>query len=191
MRPGFGLACVLVAGSTAAGVLAFGLERSPDRTTEATAAAAVVDPACPYRIPRGRTIAAAQATTRLFVTEVVLRRNPVCGFSLSSAKLRRQIARDRWLREDTPVRPFPTRFPPVALPDASRDPEAPQAVYTISRRVLEFVVTGADGNPEIPMAVGVAAPDAGMGAYRVVLVIDEGNWRVDRWWRVRITSIDS
>jgi hypothetical protein len=41
------------------------------------------------------------------------------------------------------------------------------------------------------MMVGVAAPDAGMGAYNVLLVVDGGSWRVDRWWRVRFTSSDS
>jgi hypothetical protein len=136
-------------------------------------------------------MAAAQRTTKLFVTEVVLRRNPVCGFELSSAALRRRVNRVDWARERTPVRPFPTRHPPVAYPLASENPRAPEAVYLISRRVLEFVVTGVDGRAEIPMSVGVAAPDAGMGAYNVVLVLDRGSWRVDRWSRVRITSTDS
>ncbi len=76
------------------------------------------------------------------MTEVLLRRNPVCGFELGSASLRRRIEVGPWEREETPVRPFPTRFPPVAFRDASPDPEAPEAVYVISRRVLEFVVTG-------------------------------------------------
>lgn len=192
VRPGLRLPllCVGAAALSAAGVLLvfapLGGRASPTR-----AAGPSSDSACPHRIPRGESIGAAQRTTALFVTEVVLRRNPVCGYELSSTKLRRSISRRQWAAGDTPVPAFVSRHPPVAFPQASRDPEAPEAVYVISRRVLEFVVAGPGGRPEIPMMVGVAAPDAGMGAYNLVLVVDRGSWRVDRWWRVRIRSVDS
>jgi hypothetical protein len=43
---------------------------------------------CHRPIPRGSTIPAAWDTTALFVTEVVLRRNPACGYDLSTKRLR-------------------------------------------------------------------------------------------------------
>jgi hypothetical protein len=74
------------------------------------------------------------------------------------------------------------------MASASRDPSAHEAVYILSRRVAAFVVTGVGGRAEIPMIVGLAAPDAGRGAYNLVLVIEGGSWRVDRVRRVTIAD---
>lgn len=182
-KPLFFLGCVLVAIVTAG--LTVGVARLAGHVGGASASAG-----CPARIPVGSGLGAAQRTVELFTTEVVLRHNPACGYALSSARLRQQISRRRWASGETPVRPLATRYPPVAYADASRNPDAHQAVYVISRQLLEFVRLGQDGEAQIPMMVGVAAPDAGLGSYRVILVLDEGNWRIDRWWRVHMRSRD-
>jgi hypothetical protein len=141
---------------------------------------AVASEDCTHRLPAGGSVSAAHEATAVFVRTVVLRRQP-----LGSARLRRAVDRGRWAAGDMPVRAFASRYPPTAYRHASRDPQAPQAVYVISRSAGAAVVS------PLEMIVGLAAPDAGLGAYRVVLVLDDdGNWRVDRWWRVQISSRD-
>jgi hypothetical protein len=144
-------------------------------------------PRCGDRIPTGESFGAAWRTTSLFVADVVLNRDPVCGYDLGTKRLRGGRSRAEWAHGAAPVRPFATRYPPVAIQRASRDPAAPQAVYILSRRVREVVVVGERGEPQIPMMVGLAAPDAGLGAYNLVLVVEDGNWRVDRLWRVYLS----
>lgn len=140
---------------------------------------------CTHRLPAGATVGAAHEATALFVRTVVLRGQPRCGYALGSDRLRGAVGRARWAQGDTPVRPFASRYPPTPYRNASRDPQAPQAVYVISRSPAALAET------PLLMIVGLAAPDAGLGAYRVLLVLDgEENWRVDRWWRVRISSRD-
>jgi hypothetical protein len=74
----------------------------------------------------------------------------------------------------------------VPIAQASRDPQAQQAVYILSRRVENFVVIDARGRATIPMMVGLAAPQAGRGAYNLLLVVENGSWRVDEVRRVTI-----
>jgi hypothetical protein len=131
---------------------------------------------CSERIPHGKSITAAWKTTELFVADVILAREPRCAASLGSNQLRTAGS----------ILPFSTGYPPVSIQRASRDPKARQAVYMLSRRESGFVVLGADGRPEIPMLVGLAAPRAGRGAYNLVLVVEDGSWRVDRVRRVVI-----
>ena len=140
---------------------------------------------CTHRLPAGASLDAAHQATALFVRTVVLREQPRCGYALGSERLRGAVERSRWIRGDTPVRPFASRYPATAYRDASPDPKALQAVYLISRS------PGAATAAPLLMVVGLAAPDAGLGAYRIRLVLDgEANWRVDRWWRVRISARD-
>jgi hypothetical protein len=140
---------------------------------------------CTHRPPTGASLDAAHRTTALFVRTVVLREQPRCGYALGSERLRGAVRRARWARGDTPVRPFASRYPATAYRDASPDPKALQAVYVISRS------PDAGTSSPLLMIVGLAAPDAGLGAYRIRLVLDrEANWRVDDWWRVRISSRD-
>lgn len=172
---------VLAAAALAGGAL---WQTAQRRSEEAWAAAH----RCPHQIPSGRSLPAAWDTTVLFVTEVVLRRNPVCGYDLSTRKLRRGLTRREWASGEGPVRPFVTRYPPVPITEASADPAAPQAVYIVSRRAREIVVPDERGRPKVPMMVGLAAPDAGMVAYDLVLVLEDGSWRVDRVWPVRLRA---
>jgi hypothetical protein len=140
---------------------------------------------CTHRLPAGSSLDAAHEATALFVRTVVLREQPRCGYALGSERLRGAVERSRWIRGDTGVRSFASRYPATAYRDSSPDPDALQAVYLISR--------GPGSRTESPllMIVGLAAPDAGLGAYRVRLVLDrEANWRVDHWWRVRISARD-
>jgi hypothetical protein len=140
---------------------------------------------CTHALPAGASLDAAHEATALFVRTVVLREQPRCGYALGSDRLRGAVERGRWVRGDTPVRPFASRYPATAYRDASPDPKALQPVYVISRS------PGASTASPLLMIVGLAAPDAGLGAYRIELVLDrEANWRVDRWWRVRISSRD-
>jgi hypothetical protein len=133
---------------------------------------------CSERIPGGDTIEAAWRTTELFVTDVILNRQPACGYALGTRKLRHGL----------PLKPFARDYPAVPIARASRDPGARQAVYILSRREAAFVVLGAAGRREIPMLVGLAAPHAGRGAYNLALVVEDGSWRVDRVRRVPIVE---
>src|SRR5919201_4485622 len=133
---------------------------------------------CSERIPHGKSISAAWRTTELFVADVILAREPGCAARLGSSQL----------RAGSSVRPFSTGYPPVSIQRASRDPNAREAVYMLSRRDIGFIVLGANGRPEIPMLVGLAAPRAGRGAYNLVLVVEDGSWRVDRVRRVVIVD---
>jgi hypothetical protein len=144
--------------------------------------------ACADAIPAGRSLDAAWQTTALFVTDVLLNRSPACGYDLSTEHLRHGHSRSEWAQGGSFVHPFPTHLPPVPMVSASPDPKAPEAVYILSRRAAAFVVVGAGGRPEIPMIVGLAAPDAGRGAYNLVLVVERGSWRVDRVRRVAISD---
>ena len=145
---------------------------------------------CPHAVPQGRSFDAAWNTTALFITEVVLRRNPACGFGLSSKRLRALATKRAWANGRPPIKPFVTRYAPVAIADASPDPSVPQAIYVISRREGGLIVLGRNGRLEIPMAVGLAAPDAGARAFHLQLVLEDGSWRVDGWRRVAISSRD-
>jgi hypothetical protein len=133
---------------------------------------------CSERIPDGQSVAAAWRTAELFVADVILGRRPACSGELSTQAFRRQA----------PVRAFSSRYPIVPIARASRDPGARQAVYMLSRRTGGLMVTGKDGRPEIPFMVGLAAPDAGRGAFDLVLVVEHGNWRVDRVRRVELVD---
>lgn len=133
---------------------------------------------CSDRIPHGAAVMLAWRTAELFVADVILDRDPLCGYDMSTARLRGGL----------PLRPFSRGFPPVPIARASRDPDADEAVYMLSRRFAAFAVLGADGRREIPLSVGVAAPRVGSGAYDLVLVLEHGSWRVDRATRVRIVE---
>ena len=137
-------------------------------------------PRCPHAIPKGGSFDTAWATTVFFVTDVLMRKNPVCGYDLSSRGLRGKLTRAQWANGHGPVEIFATRYPAVAVADASADPNAPQAVYVLSRRVRELIVSDASGRVKAPMMVGLSAPDAGMAAYDVELVLENGHWRVDK-----------
>ena len=132
-------------------------------------------PACRDTIPTDESLSSAWITTELFVKDVILNRSPTCGFDLSTRRLRDGRPREAWNRGGSPVQRFATRYPPVSIKRASRDPAARQAVYILSRRTAEIVVIGANGRPTIPMLVGLAAPDAGSGAYRILLVIEKSS----------------
>lgn len=147
-------------------------------------------PPCPHRIPTGESFQTAWQTTVFFVTDVLLRQNPVCGYDLSSRAMRAGLSRAQWAHGDGPVRTFVTQYPAVPVKEASDDPTAPQAVYVVSRKVRELVVSGGDGRVKAPMMVGLAAPDAGMAAYNIELVLEDGHWRVDRATEVPLTMSD-
>jgi hypothetical protein len=168
-------ALVAVAVGAAAVTIAIALgTRTPDATA-----------GCTHRLPAGASMDAAQQTTALFVRTVVLREQPRCGYALGSERLGNTVDRERWTRGDTPVRPFASRYPATAYRHASPNPSALQAVYVISRS------PDAAATSPLLMIVGLSAPDAGLGAYRIRLVLDsDANWRVDSWWRVRISSRD-
>jgi hypothetical protein len=114
------------------------------------------------------------------VTEVVLRHDPACGYDLSTKRLRGSLSRREWARGAGPVKPFVTRYRPTPVARASSDPNAPEAVFVVSRQVRELMQLDAAGRWRIPISVGLAAPDAGLSAYRLVLQLEDGSWRVDR-----------
>jgi hypothetical protein len=148
-------------------------------------------PTCGRPIPRGSSGPAAWDTASLFISEVVLLHDPVCGYALSTRRLRGGLSSREWARGTLPITPFVTRYPPTPVERASPNPDAPQAVYALSRRFRELLRRDAEGKWTIPLAVGLAAPDAGMGAYRLVLALEDGNWRVDRAAPVELTQTDS
>ena len=129
---------------------------------------------------------AAWSTTERFVADVILNASPGCGYDLSTRHLRDGRSRADWATTRSPVKRFATRYPPTPIVHASRDPKAHQAVYVLSRRASAFVVLDRAGRQTIPMMVGLSAPDAGLGAYNLVLVIEDGNWRVDAVKRVHL-----
>lgn len=157
---------------------------------QATRGGADGEPQCGRPIPRGSTSRVAWDTTTLFVTEVVLRRDPACGYDLSTRRLRGGLSRREWASGAGPVKPFVTRYPPTPVAFASRDPNAPQAVYVVSRKVRELAEVDGRGRLTIPISVGLAAPDAGLSAYRLVLQLEGGSWRVDRAAPVRLRFSD-
>jgi len=134
--------------------------------------------ACSEQIPDGRSAATAWRTAELFVADVILARSPGCGDRLSTRAL---------IGRGSP-HPFSHAYPAVPIARASRDPDAREAVYILSRKSGPLIVLGEDGRPEIPFVVGVAAPKAGRGAYDLVLVVERGSWRVDRADRVEIVE---
>ena len=156
---------------------------------EAMVTAGDDEPRCGRPIPQGATVRAAWDTAALFVSEVVLGNDPACGYDLTTARLRGGLSRREWASGAAPVQRFVTRYPPTPVARASRDPNAPQAVYALSRRVRELMQRR-NGRWTIPMSVGLAAPDAGLGAYRLVLELENGSWRVDRASPVRLRSSD-
>jgi hypothetical protein len=141
---------------------------------------------CPARIPTGQSVATAWATTELFVADVMLNQSPTCGHDLSTRRLRGHHSRTEWGTPRSPVHAFSTRYPAVPMIRASRDPRAPQAVYILSRTTDTFVVVDRNGRPTIPMMVGVSSPDAGRAAYNLLLVVEDGSWRVDRVRRITV-----
>jgi hypothetical protein len=134
-------------------------------------------PRCSEAIPAGQTVAAAWRTTELYVADVILARQPRCSSALAS----------RSLRSRRVVRPFSTGYPPVAIARASHDPHVRQAVYMLSRRDLGLATIGPHGL-QMTMLVGLAAPHAGRGAYDLVLVVENGSWRVDSVRRIAIVD---
>jgi hypothetical protein len=145
-------------------------------------------PSCGHPIPKGSSVPAAWDTAALFVSDVVLRGNPACGYDLSSRRLRATLSTRQWAHGALPIKPFVTQYPPTPIERASRDPNSPEAVYVFSRKVEELFQRDARGRWTIPLAVGLSAPDAGMGAYRLVLALEDGSWRVDRAVPVRLSS---
>jgi hypothetical protein len=142
--------------------------------------------ACTKPIPQGRSVQVAWDTTELFVSTVLLNDGPACGYDLSTRHLRHGHSRAEWAHGRAGVRRFATGYGAVPIAQASRDPQAQQAVYILSRRVENFVVIDARGRATIPMMVGLAAPQAGRGAYNLLLVVENGSWRVDEVRRVTI-----
>ncbi len=157
-----------------------GQTADPAQSAKTSVAAAPGTLRCPHRIPRGGSYATAWDTTVFFVTDVLMRKNPVCGYDLSSRKLRGALTRAQWANEESSLKTFTTRYPAVSVRDASDDPKAPEAVYVLSRTVREVIVSDGQGRVIAPMKVGLFAPDAGMAAYDVELVLEDGHWRVDR-----------
>jgi hypothetical protein len=145
-----------------------------------------VDARCADTIPSGQSFAAAWSTTEHFVADVILNASPGCGYDLSTRHLRHGQPRADWATTRSPVKRFATRYPPTPILRARRDPKAPQAVYVLSRRVGAIIALDKAGRRTIPMMVGLSAPDAGLGAYNLVLVVEDGNWRVDAVKRVRL-----
>ena len=157
--------------------------------SQVTGAGGDQGPRCGHPIPHGSTTPAVWDTTVLFVTAVVLRRDPACGYDLSTRRLRGNFSRSEWARGG-PVKPFVTRYPPTPVARASSDPNSPEAVYVLSRKVLQLAEVDARGHLTIPISVGLSAPDAGMSAYRLVLELENGSWRVDRASRVTLHFSD-
>lgn len=141
---------------------------------------------CTERLPAGQGADAIVSTTALWVADVVMRRQPSCGYTLASRRLRARLARREWAAGKSPVQVFATRYPVVAYAEARSDSARTQAVYAVSRRLHDLVRIGADGTYEAHMAAGLAAPDGGLAGYDLVLRLEDGSWRVDRCWRVRV-----
>ena len=179
------IAWTLAALLTATSMVVLLRRETPAASSAPAAAAALPAPIsgalrCPHAIPRGDSLDTAWSTTVFFVTDVLMRKNPVCGYDLSSRELRGRLSRAQWANGDGPVEAFVTRFPAVSVRDASDDPAAPEAVYALSRTVREMVMSDPTGRVIVPMKVGLFAPDAGMAAYNVELVLENGQWRVDK-----------
>jgi hypothetical protein len=170
---GIGVAAIAAVGAALWQVL-------PHRGSTPTAAR------CADVIPSGPSLAAAWSTTERFVADVILDASPGCGYDLSTQRLRHGKSRNDWATTRSPVDRFASRYPPTPIARASRNPKARQAVYILSRREGGIVVFDKAGRKTIPMMVGVSAPDAGLGAYNLVLVIEDGNWRVDTVKRVHL-----
>jgi hypothetical protein len=141
---------------------------------------------CSEPMPTGETFAAAWSTTELFVADVILNSRPTCGYDLSTRRLRDGKSRSDWGTTRSPVKRFATRYPATPILHASRNPKAHQAVYVLSRRPGGEIGIDATGRPTLPMMVGLSAPDAGVGAYNLVLVVEDGRWRVDAVRRVHL-----
>ena len=180
------IAAWTLAAVVTAGLIAGLLRREAPVPSPAPSAASLVSaaapgaPRCPHAIPQGDSLDTAWSTTVFFVTDVLMRKNPVCGYDLSSRQLRGALSRAQWANGDGPVETFVTRFPAVSVRDASDDPAAPEAVYALSRTVREMVTSDGSGRVIAPLKVGLFAPDAGMAAYNVELVLENGQWRVDK-----------
>jgi hypothetical protein len=141
---------------------------------------------CTHAAPRGVGLEALRTTTALWVTDVVMRQQPRCGYSLATRRLRGRLPRAEWAAGKSPVQVFVTRYPVVAYANARPDSPRTQAVYAISRRLHDIVRVGVDGTYVADMAAGLAAPDGGLAGYNLVLRLEDGSWHVDRCWRVRI-----
>jgi hypothetical protein len=127
-----------------------------------------------------------RATTAFWVTDVLMRQEPGCGYELATRRLRARLSRADWAAGKSPVPVFATHFPVVAYAQARPDSPRTQAVYTISRRLHEVLQLGRDGIFEAHMAAGLAAPDTGLAGYDLVLRLEDGGWRIDRCWRVTV-----
>lgn len=141
---------------------------------------------CSHAAPRGAGLETVRATTALWVTDVLMRQEPGCGYELATHRLRGRLSRADWAAGKSPVQVFATRFPVVAYAQARADSPRTQAVYTISRRLHDVLQLGRDGTFEAHMAAGLAAPDTGLAGYDLVLRLEDGAWRIDRCWRVAI-----
>jgi hypothetical protein len=141
---------------------------------------------CSHVAPRGAGLETIRATTALWVTDVLMRQEPGCGYELATRRLRARLSRADWAAGKSPVPVFATRFPVVAYADARKDSARTQAVYAISRRLHEVLQPGRDGTFEAHMAAGLAAPDTGLAGYDLVLRLEDGGWRIDRCWRVTV-----
>lgn len=158
--------------------------------SKVTSAGAPSASRCPHAIPSGESFETVWATTVFFVTDVLMSKNPVCGFDLSSDGLRGKLTRAQWANGEGPIEIFVTQYPAVPVAMASKDPAAPEAVYVLSRTVRELVVSDGRGRVKAPMKVGLFAPDAGMAAYNLELVLENGHWRVDKATAVALTMSD-
>jgi hypothetical protein len=141
---------------------------------------------CSHAAPRGAGLETVRATTALWVTDVLMRQEPGCGYELATRRLRARLSRADWAAGKSPVPVFATHFPVVAYAQARPDSPRTQAVYTISRRLHEVLQLGRDGIFEAHMAAGLAAPDTGLAGYDLVLRLEDGGWRIDRCWRVTV-----
>jgi hypothetical protein len=144
------------------------------------------DVACSRPLPAGRGVDAIRGTTTLWVTDVLMRQHPGCGYQLASRRLRDRLSRRDWASGKSPVQVFATRYPVVPYALARPDSPRTQAVYAISRRFHDIVHPGPGGVSQASMAAGLAAPDAGLAGYNLELRLENGTWRVDRCERVRI-----
>jgi hypothetical protein len=141
---------------------------------------------CSRPLPTGSGVEAIQATTALWVTDVLMRQHPGCGYRLASSRLRQRLARDEWAAGKSPVTVVRTRYPVVPYAQARDDSPRTQAVFAISRRFHDVVSVRGDGEYEAAMAAGIATPDAGLAAFNLLLRLEGGSWHVDRSWRVPI-----
>lgn len=144
--------------------------------------------ACSRPLPTGSGVEAIQATTALWVTDVLMRQHPGCGYHLASSRLRGRLARDEWVAGKSPVPVVRTRYPVVPYARARADSPRTQAVFAISRRFHDIVNVRGDGEYEAAMAAGIATPDAGLAAFNLVLRLEDGSWHVDRSWRVSVDT---